>query len=403
MVTTFFGETSFGGDAVFVERLATALLARGHEVEVVHLPDAYELVKRGAKPRPYRPPPGLVCHPLRSRLGPLGVLWIHQTGGLGPLRRSLADRIVGSGFDVLHFHNISLIGGPAALETPAGAPPPVRLMTASEHWLVCPLSLLWRMDREPCERPTCTRCTLAAGRPPQWWRAGGSILRAVSRLDALIFPSRHTLESHHRRGIRHRRAATLPYLLPDRWFELGGSGPPDHPPYLVAAGRFVREKGFEQLIAWMDRLPGIELRVVGSGPLEPELRRLASARTNVLVLEWLDQPELAQLIRGAVAVAVPSRFPETFGYAAAEAIALGTPALVSDQGSLPELIEATGGGLVCRTEEDWLDGIRRVAGDPALRERLGEEGRRRAMSAWSERSHVDRYLELVEACRAGRA
>jgi NAD(P)H-hydrate repair Nnr-like enzyme with NAD(P)H-hydrate epimerase domain len=41
MVTTFFGPHATGGDAVYVDRLARALLARGHDVEVIHDGDAY--------------------------------------------------------------------------------------------------------------------------------------------------------------------------------------------------------------------------------------------------------------------------------------------------------------------------------------------------------------------------
>ena len=37
----------------------------------------------------------------------------------------------------------------------------LKVYTTHEHWLVCPMHVLWRFDRELCERPDCLRCTLA--------------------------------------------------------------------------------------------------------------------------------------------------------------------------------------------------------------------------------------------------
>ena len=71
--------------------------------------------------------------------------------------------------DVVHFHNISLVGGPGMLGLGANRRA-VRIMTAHEHWLICPMHLLWKYDRKPCDAPCCIRCCLAGGRPPQVWR-----------------------------------------------------------------------------------------------------------------------------------------------------------------------------------------------------------------------------------------
>ena len=74
MVTTFFGGHSFGGDAAYVDRLARALLRRGHEVHVIHCGDSFQAV-RGAHPlRPYTPPEGLHIHRLESPFGILSPL-----------------------------------------------------------------------------------------------------------------------------------------------------------------------------------------------------------------------------------------------------------------------------------------------------------------------------------------
>ena len=46
MFTTFYPPYSFGGDAVGVQRMAQALVRRGHDVTVVHDKDAYQTMWR---------------------------------------------------------------------------------------------------------------------------------------------------------------------------------------------------------------------------------------------------------------------------------------------------------------------------------------------------------------------
>jgi len=50
MITTFYPPYSFGGDAIFVERLSSELARRGHHVEVIHCEDSYRLLARAGTP-----------------------------------------------------------------------------------------------------------------------------------------------------------------------------------------------------------------------------------------------------------------------------------------------------------------------------------------------------------------
>jgi glycosyltransferase involved in cell wall biosynthesis len=378
-----------------VDRLARALLRRGHDVDVVHCADAFAAAGGGIPEHPYEPPPGLRVHALRSRAGRLSPLWTHQTGGLGPKAPRLR-RVLGSGeYDVVHFHNVSLVGGAGAI-TAAAALPAVRLMTIHEHWLVCPLSLLWKMNRVPCVRPQCVRCTIASGRPPQLWRATGRVGRALDALDALIAPSASAARVHRDRGID-TPIAELGHLLPEDW---ASPGPPTAAarPYLVAAGRLVREKGFEQLIRVMERMPDVDLRIAGAGPLESRLRELARPLPNVELTGLLSADDLASLFAGALALVAPSLFYETFGYVVLEAGSSGTPAIVRNRGALPEVVERIGAGMVFDTDDELVASVRRLLAEPGLREHLGRRARAGARREGSEERHVARYVELVAAC-----
>ncbi len=181
MVTTFYPPYNFGGDGLYVRRLCHALARRGHSVHVIHDVDAYR-VGGGKAEEPLPEPPGVVTHPLRSRSAMLATLATHQTGR--PLVHGERIRqILAQGFDVIHFHNVSLVGGPGVLAYGDG----IKLYTAHEHWLVCESHILWRHNREPCTGRECLRCVLRAKRPPQAWRATSLIaekgrhVRRVSR------------------------------------------------------------------------------------------------------------------------------------------------------------------------------------------------------------------------------
>lgn len=396
MITTFFGPHSFGGDAAYVDRLARALLRRGHEVDVVYCVDAFEAVGRGVRSRVYHPPAGLHLQRLHSRLGILSPLWTHQTGRLGPKGTPLKE-VLARDFDVVHLHNVSLVGGPALIEAAADRSR-ITLMTAHEFWLVCPLSTLWKLDRQICDRPQCFRCAIAAGRPPQLWRRTGKLERALARLDALIFPSDFARELHGRfAGIVPQ--VTLPYFLPEDWAADGrsnGTRAASERPYFAAAGRFVSAKGYQRLIPLLEHLPHVDLRIAGSGTFEPALARLAARLPNVHLEGQLSPAQIAALFREARAVVVPSYLAETFGYVVAEAYSSGAPVIVSDAGALPEVAAASGGAVVCSSDEEFVEAMRLLADDDDVRTDLAARGRTALETIWSEQAHTDTYFELIE-------
>ena len=401
MVTTFFGAHSFGGDAAYVDRLSRALVRRGHEVHVFHCVDAFNSV-RGKHPlRPYEPPPGLHVHPLKSPLGILSPLATQVTGRPYFKAEALREALDAVDVDVVHFHNISLVGGPGVLEMGSKA---VRIMTAHEHWLICPMHLLWKYDRKPCDKADCFRCVLQGKRPPQVWRQTDAIAHGLRELDALVFPSRHALEEHRCRGIK-APMVHLPYFLPDDW--TGGSGAATPPatgrPYVAAAGRLVKMKGFQRLIPMMRYLPEVDLRIAGTGPYESKLRGLAADLRNVHFEGLLGGSDLARLFEGARAVVVPSLFPETFGYVVLEAFAVQTPVIVHrGGGAIKETGEESGGGLGYDTDAELLVALRRMVYDDDLRDSLAATGYARRVGEWSEPAHMERYLGLIQGIRSGR-
>jgi glycosyltransferase involved in cell wall biosynthesis len=391
MLTSFFGPHSFGGDAVYVDRLSRALLRRGHEVTVIYSLDAYEAVRGRVEPAPYEAPAGLRINAVRSVAQPFPLLLSHQLGRPVGMKRDLLAAMGGEHFDVLHFHNISLLGGPGvlALKAPGN---PLRVMTAHEFWLVCERSVLWKNGSETCEAPACVSCSLNAGRPPQWWRRLGAWQRDLDALDLLLTPSETSMRIHAERGLDSRMQA-LPYFVGPEW--LAEKPAASQSAYFLFAGRLVREKGVAKAIAAMEAFPRVELRIAGQGPDEAALR--AHAPKNVRFLGRLDEASLREAYRGAIATLIPSEMVETFGYVALESMATGTPVIASDIGALPELVRQSGGGVVFKTPSEMRAAMHSLIDEPVLRARLGAQGKASAQRLWNEERHIEEYLGLLKS------
>ena len=122
---------------------------------------------------------------------------------------------------------------------------------------------------------------------------------------------------------------------------------------------------------------------------------------GIRVLGHVGDAELAALYEAAAVLAFPSLY-EGFGLPLLDAMKRGLPALVSDGGALPEL---AGDAALAVDPEDVAAiaaGLRRLLEDEALRERLGGEGRRRAVEFSWDRAGEAVLGILVEATRYDR-
>lgn len=392
MVTTFYPPYHFGGDAMHVYRLTNELARRGHDVTVLHSVDAYQALGNGESRGEFTDEAGVTVHRLRSPAAGLAPLASYLTGRPALQSRAI-DAVLDRDFDVVHFHNISLMGGPGILTRGRG----IKLYTMHEHWLVCPMHVLWKYDREPCHEPDCLRCTLTFRRPPQLWRYGDLLDRAVREVDLFLSPSRFTLEAHRDRGfdgpIRH-----LPYFLPSSFGRTPDpSAKADRTrPYFLYVGRLEKLKGVQRLIERFRGYEHADLLVAGDGSFGRELRRQAADVPNIHFLGHVEPPELPALYANAIALIVPSVGFEVFGIVILEAFAQRTPVIVNDLGALPEVVEESGGGLVYRTQEELLDAMEALRVGPARRSELGGRGHAAWRAHWSEDPHIDAYGEAIE-------
>ena len=142
------------------------------------------------------------------------------------------------------------------------------------------------------------------------------------------------------------------------------------------------------------RAAGVDavLVIAGDGPLRARLER--AARRTALPVRFAgfvtDPKELAILLASADVVVAPGPV-ETFGLAALEALACGTPVVVSASSALPEVVATAG---IAVTGEDFADGVRAVlARDPIARRAAARA--RAAEFGWP--ASVTAFLAVHEA------
>jgi glycosyltransferase involved in cell wall biosynthesis len=160
----------------------------------------------------------------------------------------------------------------------------------------------------------------------------------------------------------------------------GGPGAPSgatgSPPsgYALVVARLSPEKGIDVAIEACRKV-GLPLVVAGEGPLEGAGSAVVGAPPGaVRFVGRVDDARLAELRVGAALALVPSRSAETFGLAAAEAMAAGLPVAGSRVGALPELIGEE--GLAAPGDAGALAAaIERVRADPHAGERALERVR----------------------------
>ncbi len=169
-----------------------------------------------------------------------------------------------------------------------------------------------------------------------------------------------------------------------------------------ALGYFARmcpEKGLDTLVeAYLllrqrGRVGQLKLRVGGScGPADEafvnSLRKRLAAGGLLGDVEFhpnVDRAGKLAFLRSLSVFSVPARYGEAFGLYVIEAMAAGVPVVLPRLAAFPELIEATGGGVLCATDDPpaLAEAIEALLLNPARARALGDAGRRAVFERFS--------------------
>ena len=388
LFTTFYPPYHFGGDANYVRQLAHVLVKRGHEVDIIHDIDAYQLLSDNPNPAPLEEPKGITVYGLRSRIGGISCFLTQQLGYPIVHRKEIKNLLKTRNHDVIHFHNASLVSGLGGLAYGDA----VKLYTAHEHWLVCPTHVLWRHNREVCTEKQCLRCVINYKRPPQIWRKTGLLKRKGKSIDQFCSPSHFSAAKHKSYGFPFEMQV-LPSFIPDM-DELQTSGE-NTKPYFLIVGRLEKIKGIQDVIPLFSDDINAELWIAGTGDYGTHLKNLAKGKKNIKFLGQVPLQTLRPLYANAIAAIMPSICYEVFPLVVLEAFREKTPIIVRQLGPYTEIVEHSKGGLLFNSDESFKDAIQKLTNSDSLRQELGRNGFQAYQETWSEHASMSEYFKLI--------
>ena len=192
--------------------------------------------------------------------------------------------------------------------------------------------------------------------------------------------------------------------------------PDQHPLTIGYLARISPEKGLHILVeafivlAQSGKFPGLRLKVAGYLSnahlkyVDGIRRRAKQAGIDdcLEIIGTVDRQQKIDFFKSIDIFSVPTVYRDPKGLPVLEALASGVPVVQPEHGAFPELIHATGGGLLHKPEDhmDLADKLASLLGDAALREQLGRKGRTAVHANFSAermaRETVQAYENLVK-------
>jgi glycosyltransferase involved in cell wall biosynthesis/O-antigen/teichoic acid export membrane protein len=176
-------------------------------------------------------------------------------------------------------------------------------------------------------------------------------------------------------------------------------------PRLLFLGRLKRYKRIELVLDALERVPQATLDVAGDGEHRPQLEReieRRGLRARVRLHGHVDEARKRELLAAAW-VNVTASSNEGWCLTVMEAAACGTPSVAIAEGGLRESIVDGETGLLAADADELGDLVARIVEDSELRERLGENGRRRAADYTWDSTAAASLAALEEERAAGRS
>lgn len=308
--------------------------------------------------------------------------------------------------DVAHFHNPFYVMTPAAYEACFDQRVPV-VQTIHNYRFLCAAATFYRHGKV-CEE--CLQRGRWAGVWHRCWKGSAAASWMLTRLvdeyrwrnilgrvSRFIVLSQFSYDKFRQAGWPQARMVIKPNSLEVD----GGEQNIRREPFVLYAGALQPYKGVEMLLSrWHQVLPDVRLCVVGSGPMEPFVKRHAVG--NIEFLGQQSRGEVLRLMRSASCLVLPSEVYENCPMTVIEAYASGLPVAASRLGALAEMVVDGETGLLFRPGDagDMADKISQIMNAPSLRERLSMNARQCFAQRYSVDLDCRRLVDIYRAVLA---
>lgn len=268
-------------------------------------------------------------------------------------------------FDIYHSLGGIFCIGPTLAANEYGIP---SVMTINNHWPVCFFSK-WCWNEETCRgcgQLKFTKCIFREGLSHTLMspillaiknKSMAMRQRAIEEADKIVPVSEYLKDTLIRFGFEAGKIVPI-YDI----FQPQKRAKQEYLPYFCCVGRIVREKGLKYALYAMQKVvdehPEARLLIIGEeSPKSPlvflsqkekiiRLTRKLGMSKNVTFTGWIPHNGVLDIISKSTAVVFPSVCPEAFGMAVLEGMACGRPAIVTDQGGTPEIVENMENGII---------------------------------------------------------
>ena len=227
-------------------------------------------------------------------------------------------------------------------------------------------------------------------------------LRAIVLSRCTVIATNPILAKEYKKFSAGSEVKNIPLSVIDRFDQYNGEQAIETEDYFIYIGRLASYKGLNVLLDAAVTLPGINFKIVGSGPLLPTVasRISSEALTNVsLTPHFVEEEEKLRLIKGSQGLILPSlNQSEAFGIVQIEAMMLGTPVVNTRLGNgvnwvAPNLECAL--TVVPGDASELTDAISRLRADPSLRQLLGDAGRKRYLDLFSPEGFTNSWVSVI--------
>ena len=139
---------------------------------------------------------------------------------------------------------------------------------------------------------------------------------------------------------------------------------------LITTSRLVEKNGIKDIINALKFLPNVKLKILGAGPLESELKLLATG-WPVEFVGYVSQDEIPKYLNEADLFVRPS-LSEGMGNSFIEAMAAGLPVIATPVGGIPDFLKDGETGLFCEANnpKSIAKQVQRLIADEPLRNKL---------------------------------
>jgi glycosyltransferase involved in cell wall biosynthesis len=142
----------------------------------------------------------------------------------------------------------------------------------------------------------------------------------------------------------------------------------------------------------------------GDEPFVAGLRERLSQAGVVANVEFhpnLDRKAKVEFLKSLTVFSVPALYGEAFGLYLIEAMAAGVPVVQPRSGAFPELVEATGGGVICEAGDvtALADAIEELLLNPQRASALGDSGRRAIQERFSAEAMAKETVRVLEGVK----